>query len=140
MKTHISGFLGFHIPSQIINHAILRYNRFYLRFRVAEKRHPNRDRTVTDETIHQRRPKREPPQAQTPPTRQGHLGNTWRLEEVFVTIQEPHKYFGPSMDQNGATMNLLAQGRRRQSAGARVIGRLSKVGHSRFLRAQTFQV
>ena len=44
--------------------------------------------------------------------RQGRLGDTWHLGEVFVTIQGQRQYLWRAVDQDGEVIDILVQSRR----------------------------
>ncbi len=58
--------------------------------------------------------------------RQGRLGNTWYLDEVFITIQGEHQYLWRAVDQDGDTIDILVQRRRNKKAAIRFFRRLLK--------------
>ena len=58
--------------------------------------------------------------------RQGRLGDTWYLDEIFVTIQGEHQYLWRAVDQDGDTIDILVQRRRNQRAAERFFRRLLK--------------
>ncbi len=41
--------------------------------------------------------------------RQGRLGDTWHLDEVFVSIQGEQQYLWRAVDQEGDTIDILVQ-------------------------------
>ena len=41
--------------------------------------------------------------------RQGRLGDTWHLDEVFVTIQRQRRYLWRAVDQDGDALDILAR-------------------------------
>ena len=87
MKSDTPSYHGYRFPPEIISHAVWLYHRFCVSFRDVEDLLAQRGITVSYEAIrlwciqfgseYARRLKR----------RQGRLGDTWRLDEVFVTIQ-----------------------------------------------------
>ena len=50
--------------------------------------------------------------------RQGRLGDTWHLDEVFVTIQGQRRYLWRAVDQDGDVLDILVQARRRRRSTA----------------------
>jgi putative transposase len=58
--------------------------------------------------------------------RQGRLGDTWQIDEVFVTIQGERHYLWQAVDQDGDTIDLLVQRRRNKQAAVRFFRRLLK--------------
>ena len=87
MKRDTPSYHGYRFPPEIISHAVWLYHRFGVSFRDVEDLLAQRGITVSYEAIrlwcltfgsaYARRLKR----------RQGRLGDTWHLDEVFVTIQ-----------------------------------------------------
>ena len=51
--------------------------------------------------------------------RQGRLGDTWFLDEVFVTINGQRQYLWRAVDQDGDLIDLLVQPRRDGRAARR---------------------
>ncbi len=58
--------------------------------------------------------------------RQGTLGDTWHLDEVFVTIQGRRQYLWRAVDQDGGTLDILVQRRRDRRAAERFFRKLLK--------------
>ena len=58
--------------------------------------------------------------------RQGRLGDTWHLDEVFVTIQGQRHYLWRAVDQDGDVIDILVQSRRDRRAAKRFIRKLLK--------------
>ena len=58
--------------------------------------------------------------------RQGRLGDTWHIDEVFVTIQGQRQYLWRAVDQDGDCIDILVQRRRNQRAAERFFRRLLK--------------
>ena len=48
--------------------------------------------------------------------RQERLGDTWHLDEVFVTIQGSRQYLWRAVDQDGDVIDILVQPRRNRRA------------------------
>ena len=65
--------------------------------------------------------------------RQGRLGDTWHLDEVFVTIQGQRKYLWRAVDQDGTSLitAILVQPRRDRRAAKRFSSELLKGQGSR---------
>ena len=92
MKTHKPSYHRHRFPSEIISHAIWLYHPFSLSFRKVEELLAERGITVTYETVRQRCQKFGPDYARKLKKRQGRLGDTWHIDEVFVTIQGQRHY------------------------------------------------
>ncbi len=58
--------------------------------------------------------------------RQGRLGDTWHLDEVFVTIQGERQYLWRAVDQDGDVIDILVQPRRDRKAAKRFFRKLLK--------------
>ena len=102
------------------------YHRFGVSFRDVEDLLAQRGITVSYEAIrlwcltfgsaYARRLKR----------RQGRLGETWYLDEVFVTIQGRRHYLWRAVDQDGDVIDILVQSRRDCRAATRFFRKLLK--------------
>ncbi len=113
-------------PSEIISHAVWLYHRFCLSFREVEELLAERGVTVTYETIRQWCQKFGPTYARKLKKRQGRLGDTWHIDEVFVTIQGARHYLWRAVDQDGDTIDILVQCHRNKKAAERFFRRLLK--------------
>ena len=58
--------------------------------------------------------------------RQGRLGDTWHLDEVFTKIQGKRHYLWRAVDQDGDVLDILVQPRRDRKAAKRLFRRLLK--------------
>ena len=81
---------------------------------------------VTYETVRQWCQKFGPAYARKLKKRQGRLGDTWHLDEVFITIQGERHYLWRAVDQDGDVINILVQRHRNQRAAERFFRRLLK--------------
>jgi len=63
--------------------------------------------------------------------RQDRLGDTWYLDEVFVTIQGQRQYLWRAVDQDGDVLDILVQRRRDARAANRFLRKLLKGQGSR---------
>ncbi len=82
--------------------------------------------TVTYEPVRQWCRKFGPAYARKLKKRQGRLGDTWHIDEVFVTIQGERQYLWRAVDQDGDVIDILVQRRRNQRAAERFFRRLLK--------------
>ena len=80
-------YRGYRYAPEIISQAVWLYHRFCLSFRDVEDLLAERGIVVSYETIRQWCRKFGPPYARAVRRGQGELGDTWFLDEVFVTIQ-----------------------------------------------------
>ena len=81
---------------------------------------------MTYETVRQWCQKFGPAYARKLKKRQGRLGDTWYLDEVFITIQGEQQYLWRAVDQDGDTIDILVQRRRNQRAAERFLRRILK--------------
>ena len=117
---------GYRFPSLIISHAVWLYHRFCLSFRDAEDLLAQRGITVSYETIRQWCRTFGPAYARTLRRRRGRLGDTWYLDELFVTIQGRRQYLWRAVDQDGDVIDILVQPRRDRRAAERFFRKLLK--------------
>ncbi len=78
---------GYRFPPEIISHAVWLYDRFCLSFRDVEDLLAQRGVIVSYETIRHWCQTFGLDYARTLRRRRGQLGDTWFLDEVFVTVQ-----------------------------------------------------
>ena len=102
------------------------YHRFCLSVRDAEDLLAQRGITVTYETIRQWCHTFGPGYARTLRRRRGRMGDTWCLDELFVTLQGQRQYLWRAVDQDGDVIDLLVQSRRDRHAAARFFRKLLK--------------
>ncbi len=113
-------------PIEIISHAVWLYHRFCLSFRDVEDLLAERGVTVSYETIRQWCRKFGSDYARTVKRRAGRLGDTWFLDELFVTIQGKRQYLWRAVDQDGDAIDILVQPRRDRRAAERFFRKLLK--------------
>ena len=109
-------YRGYRFPPEISSHAVWVYHRFGLSVRDIEDLLAERGVTVTYEVIRQwcrtfgldyaRRLRR----------RRGRMGDTWYLDEVFIKFQGRPQYLRRAVDEDGDTIDILAQSRRNRRA------------------------
>ena len=126
MKTKTPSYRGYRFPHEIISHAVWLYHRFCLSFRDVEDLLAQWGITVSYETIRQWCRKFGIEYARTLRRRQGRLGDTWHLDELFVTIQGQRQYLWQAVDQDGDVIDILVQPRRDQRAAERFFRKLLK--------------
>jgi putative transposase len=130
------GVIRYHrcrFPPTIISHAVWLYYRFTLSFRDVEDLLAQRGITVSYETVrhwcqtfglaYARRLRRH----------RWPVGDTWHLDELFVTINGRRQYLWRAVDQDGDVIDILLQPRRDRHAAARFFRKLLK-GHGRVPR------
>ena len=126
MNTRRSRYLRHRFPPEIISHAVWLYHRYCLSFRDVEDLLAERGIIVSYETIRQWCGKFGPDYARQLKRRQGRLGDTWFLDEVFVTINGQRQYLWRAVDQDGDLIDLLVQPRRDGRAARRFFRKLLK--------------
>jgi len=108
----ISQAVSYHrhrFPAEIISHAVWLFHRFRLSFRDTEVLLAQRGITVSYETIRQWCRRFGPAYARILRRRQGRLGDTWHLDELFVNIQGCQQYLWRAVDQDGDVIDILLQ-------------------------------
>ena len=105
MRRQSASYHGYRFPPDIISHAVWLYHRFCLSFRDVEDLLARRGVTVTYETIRQWCQRFGPVYARRLPRRRGRMGDTWHLDEVFVTIQGRRQYLWRAVDEDGDVLD-----------------------------------
>ncbi len=126
MTSQAPSYHGYRFPPEIISHAVWLYHRFCLSFRDAEDLLAQRGVTVTYETIRQWCQTFGPKYARTLRRRRGRMGDTWYLDELFVTIQGGPQYLWRAVDEDGNVIDILVQSRRNRWAAIRFFRKLLK--------------
>ena len=126
MHIRRSRYLRHRFPPEIISHAVWLYHRYCLSFRDVEDLLAERGIIVSYETIRQWCGKFGPDYARRLKRRQGRLGDTWLLDEVFVAINGQRQYLWRAVDQDGDLIDLLVQPRRDGRAARRFFRQLLK--------------
>jgi putative transposase len=126
MTDRAPSYHGYRFPLEIISHAVWLYHRFCLSFRDTEDLLAQRGITVSYEAIRQWCRTFGPVYARRLRRRQGRLGDTWHLDELFVTIQGRQQYLWRAVDQDGDVIDILVQPRRDRRAAERFFRKLLK--------------
>ena len=126
MKSTRSRYHGYRYPQEIISHAVWLYYRFRLSLRDVEDLLAKRGVVVSCETVRRWCGKFGPDYARRLKKRQGRLGDTWFLDEVFVTINGQRQYLWRAVDQDGDVIDILVQSRRNRRAAERFFRKLLK--------------
>ena len=126
MNENAPCYRGYRFPAEIISHAVWLYHRFCLSFRDVEDLLAERGVTVSYEAIRLWCLKFGPEYARGLKRRQSRLGDTWHLDEVFVTIQGEQQYLWRAVDQDGDVIDILVQPRRDRKAAKRFFRKLLK--------------
>ena len=121
MRTCRSRYLRHRFPAEIISHAVWLYHRYGLSLRDVEDLLAERGVIGSYETIRQWCGKFGPDYTRRLKRRQGRLGDTWFLDEVFVTINGQRQYLWRAVDQDGDLIDILVQPRRDGRAGAEIL-------------------
>ena len=126
MRSQSVSYHGYRFPPDIISHAVWLYHRFCLSFRDVEDLLAQRGVTVTYETIRQWCQRFGPVYARRLRRRRGRMGDTWHLDEVFVTIQGRRQYLWRAVDEDGDVLDILVQSHRNRRAAVRFFRTLLK--------------
>ena len=122
----VAHYPRYRFPPAMISHAVWLYYRFTLSLRDVEDLLAQRGITVSYESIrhwceifgaaYARRLRRWA----------GPVGDTWHLDELFVTIRGQRQYLWRAVDQDGEVIDILLQPRRDRHAAARFLRKLLK--------------
>jgi putative transposase len=126
MKKPIPCYQRHRFPSAIISHAVWLYHRFCLSFREVEELLAEPGITLTYETVRKWCQKFGPAYARKLKKQQRRLGDTWHIDEMFVTIQGERHYLWRAVDQDGDTIDILVQRHRNKKTAERFFRRLLK--------------
>ena len=119
MKTTPNPYSGYRYPAEIISHAVWLYFRFALSYRDVEEILAARGIAVSYEAVRQWCLKFGQKYANKIRRRRGHLGDTWYMDEVFVTINGERHYLWRAVDQDGDVLDILVQKHRDRKAAKR---------------------
>ncbi len=119
-------YRGHRFPSEIIGHAVWLHHRFWLSLRDVEDLLAERGIAVSYETIRQWCRKFGTEYARKLKRRGGRLGDTWFVDELFVTIQGKRQYLWRAVDQDGDVIDILVQPGRDRRAAERFFRKLLK--------------
>ena len=121
MNTRRPRYHRHRFPPEIISHAVWLYHRYCMSFRDVEDLLAERGIIVSYETVRQWCGKFGPDYARQLKRRQGRLGDTWFLDEVFVTINGQRQYLWRAVDQDGDLIDILVQLRRDGQCSAEIL-------------------
>ena len=116
MKTTPNPYSDYRHPDEIISHAVWLYFCFALSFRDIEEILAARGILVSYEAVRQWCLKFGQGYANKIRHRQGKLGDTWFLDEVFIKIHGELHYLWCAVDQNGDVLDILVQKHRDKHA------------------------
>jgi putative transposase len=126
MKAQNLDYRGYRFPPEIISYAVWLYHRFSLSFRDVEELLAERGVTVCYEAVRLWCLRFGQAFAKRLRGRQGRLGDTWHLDEMFVTIRGECHYLWRAVDQDGEVLDNLVQKRRNKHADKRFFRKLLK--------------
>jgi putative transposase len=113
-------------PGEVINHAVWLYFRFPLSHRDVEELLFVRGVIVSYEAIRQWCRTFGQPYATQLRRRRPRPGDTWHLDEVFITINKERHYLWPAVDQDGTVPDILMPRRRDKQAAKKFFRKLLK--------------
>ena len=117
-------YKGFRFPAEIINYAVWLYYRCSLSFRDVEDLLFARGMVVTYESVRQWCRKLGQQYANPLRCRWARPGDTWHLDEGFLTIQGKRYDRWRAVDQDGTVLDILVPSRRNQAAATKVFRKL----------------
>jgi putative transposase len=126
MNASTHPYSGHRYPAEIISHTVWLYFRFALSFRNIEELLAARGIVVTYEAVRQWCLKFVQQFANEIRHRKGRPGDTWFLDEVFITINGQHHYLWRAVDQDGDVLDILVQKRRDKRTAKRFFSKLLK--------------
>ena len=124
MRNSRSRYHGHRFPPQIISYAVWVYHRFCMTFRDLEDLLAERGIIVSYEAVRRWCQKFGADYARRLRKRQGRLGDSWHVDELFVRINGQQQYLWRAVDQDGDVIDILIQPRRDQRAAERFFQRL----------------
>ena len=126
MNASTNPYAGYRYPTEIISHAVWLYFRFALSFRDIEELLAARGIAVSYEAVRQWCLKFGQQFANKIRHRKGRPGDTWYLDEVFITINGERHYLWRAVDQDGDVLDILVQKHRDKRAAKRFFRKLLK--------------
>jgi len=124
--TAVHNYTRHRFPPAIIGHAVWLYFRFALSYRDVEELLAERGIILTYETVRQWCQKFGQADANGLRRRRPRPGDTWHLDEVFITINGQQHYLWRAVDQAGSVLDILVQSRRDKQAAKRFFRKLLK--------------
>ncbi len=119
-------YKGFRFPAEIIGHCVWLYYRFPLSLREVQEMMLARGIILSHETVRQWCVKFGQTYANALRRRRARPGDTWHLDEVFITINGQRRYWWRAVDQNGTVLDILVTSRRDAKAATRFFRKLLK--------------
>ena len=124
--TSTNRYKNHRFPAEIISQGVWLYDRFCLSYRDVEELLFARGVIVSSEAIRQWCRKFGQPYANQLRRRRPKPGDTWHLDEVFLTMRGKRHYLWRAMDQDGSVLDILVQRRRNQHAAKKFFRKLLK--------------
>ncbi|GHO50298.1 IS6 family transposase [Ktedonospora formicarum] len=121
-----SPYKGYRFPPVMISHCVWLYFRFSLSFRDVEELMAERGVVLTFETVRQWCLNFGQKSANELRYRRAKPGDTWHLDEVFLTIKGKRQSLWRAVDQDGNVLDMLVQSRRNTQAAKRFFRKLLK--------------
>jgi putative transposase len=109
MPDDVAHYPCYRFPPAIISHAVWLYCRFTLSFRDVEDLLAQRGITVSYESIRHWCETFGVAYARRLRRRSGPVGDTWHLDELFVTIRGRCQYLWRAVDQDGEVIDRAAR-------------------------------
>ncbi len=125
-ETSAPSYKRYRFPPRASAHAVWLYCRFALSYRDVEELLAERGVSVTDETIRQWCRKFGQLYANDLRRRRPRPGDTWHLDEVFISINGTQHSLWRAVDQEGNVLDILVQARRDEAAATRFLRKLLK--------------
>jgi putative transposase len=119
-------YAGQRFPPAIIAHTVWLYLRFALSYRDVEELLAERGVILTYETVRQWCRKFGQQYANALRRRRPRTGDTWHLDEVFISINGVQHHLWRAVDQDGTILDILVQSRRNTTAARKFFRRLRK--------------
>src|SRR4029453_11979281 len=113
-------------PAELMSHGVWLYFRFCLSYRDVEELLFARGVIVTYEAIRKWYRKFGQAYAQQRRRRRPRPGDTWHLDEGFLTINGERHYLWRAVDQDGNILDILVQSRRNKKAAKKFFRKLLK--------------
>ncbi len=113
LRTHIPApnDKGYRFPPEMISHGVWLSFRFSLSSRDMEERMAEPGITWTDETVREWCLKFGQTSAKEQRCLRPHGGDTWHLDEVFLTINGKQHSLRRAVDQHGTVLDIVVQSR-----------------------------
>jgi putative transposase len=113
-------------PAEIISHCVWLYYRFSLSYRDVEELMAERGVLLSHEAVRYWCWKFGQTYANQLRRRRPQPGDTWHLDEVFLTINKERHYLWRAVDQDGHVLDMLVQRRRDKKAAKKFFRKLLK--------------